>query len=962
MSPVRLLNLLFHLLLFAALLVGALLYSPQALRLALEIARPALPEGLSIGRIEGPLVGPLTLQNVTWHQAGMQLQLQRAQLQWQASALLHQQVNITQLQFSGITIQLTEASADDSSDTAASPSSFSLPLPIRVAQLQARDITLKPGAGRAPIHLSELTARGHAAGSAIHIPMLQAHNPTLQLSASGSWLGDHLRLDTLQAHAGASHLQAQGRIGKQLQASWQVSSPDLGQLLPGASGHLHSRGSVSGSMYHPSINATLQADGLRYGRLHAGKLRLQSQLQLDRDSASHLQLSARHLQLGALQLSKLSATAEGTASEHVIHLQAAGQLGSAVLTLRGSWPIGSHQWSGQLLQAQLDPAHLPRWQLLQGDEPPTLQLSAQAVALQRSCLVADQSRACIEGSWNPQNTHGSLQLQQFPLALLQPWLPSGTQLHGQVDATATATSAAHPISPVAAGNNTATVAVTTSPQPPIYHLTLQASGKQLQLRQQMQEEEGALATTLQSLQFTAQGNVSTQLQQWQLQAAMQTLQGDSLKLTAKADNLLLPQAPIQATLSPQIQHFDMLRHFLPNLQRLEGQLQGTVQLSGSLQQPQLGGALTLDSQQLVWSQPELRLDNLQLRIEGAGQAVSLQARSHDARGTLALQGQLLLPQFTAKATLTGTHYKVMDTPDARIWINPNLQLRYADQHIQISGQVQVPQADITPHSLNPNGVIRTSPDQVIVTEKQPAQAAADIPLTAQVKIIMGDAVQFQGAGLSARITGALTLHNAPGKLTTATGELQLVNGAYRIYGQKLDITQGQLVYNGGPITEPGLNFEAQRQPTADVTVGVRVRGLASNPDITLYSQPDMSQAEILSWLIFGTPLDSGGGHNAVLYRAALALGLNQGQTSARRLGKQLGLDTLTIDSSGSNDFSDAALVIGKYLSSRLYVSYGIGLFDAVRTLHVRYQLSRRWSLEVTSGQYRGGDILYSIER
>jgi translocation and assembly module TamB len=59
---------------------------------------------------------------------------------------------------------------------------------------------------------------------------------------------------------------------------------------------------------------------------------------------------------------------------------------------------------------------------------------------------------------------------------------------------------------------------------------------------------------------------------------------------------------------------------------------------------------------------------------------------------------------------------------------------------------------------------------------------------------------------------------------------------------------------------------------------------------------------------------------------------------------------------------DTALVIGKYLSPRLYLSYGVGLFDAANSLRLRYQLSRIWVLETESGIEQGADLLYTLER
>jgi translocation and assembly module TamB len=65
----------------------------------------------------------------------------------------------------------------------------------------------------------------------------------------------------------------------------------------------------------------------------------------------------------------------------------------------------------------------------------------------------------------------------------------------------------------------------------------------------------------------------------------------------------------------------------------------------------------------------------------------------------------------------------------------------------------------------------------------------------------------------------------------------------------------------------------------------------------------------------------------------------------------------------SSDRGDkASLVMGRYLSPKLYVSYGVGLVEAFNTFTVRYQIAEKWQLKAESGEYQGADILYTIDR
>ena len=56
-------------------------------------------------------------------------------------------------------------------------------------------------------------------------------------------------------------------------------------------------------------------------------------------------------------------------------------------------------------------------------------------------------------------------------------------------------------------------------------------------------------------------------------------------------------------------------------------------------------------------------------------------------------------------------------------------------------------------------------------------------------------------------------------------------------------------------------------------------------------------------------------------------------------------------------------MVGKYLSPKLYVSYGLGIFEPVSTFRIRYILSSSWSVVgETSATQTGADLFYVIER
>lgn len=205
----------------------------------------------------------------------------------------------------------------------------------------------------------------------------------------------------------------------------------------------------------------------------------------------------------------------------------------------------------------------------------------------------------------------------------------------------------------------------------------------------------------------------------------------------------------------------------------------------------------------------------------------------------------------------------------------------------------------------------------------------------------------------------MLLQDEPGQSTRATGEITIPEGRYRAYGQRLDIEQGSFIFSGGPPSNPGLDVRAVRRIN-QVTAGVKLRGNLNTPQIELFSDPAMGETDTLSYLLLGRPMEGASSEDGdMMVQAALALGLSGGDRIARSLGNRFGIDDMRIESNDTGD--QASLVMGRHLTPRLYIGYGVGLIKAINTFNVHYQISKHWQLKGESGENSGIDIFYSID-
>jgi translocation and assembly module TamB len=122
----------------------------------------------------------------------------------------------------------------------------------------------------------------------------------------------------------------------------------------------------------------------------------------------------------------------------------------------------------------------------------------------------------------------------------------------------------------------------------------------------------------------------------------------------------------------------------------------------------------------------------------------------------------------------------------------------------------------------------------------------------------------------------------------------------------------------------------------------------------------MPEAAALSYLLTGRSIDTlQSGEAASLDRAAQSLALSGGGFLLGSLGTRIGLDEVSVEQSGDEDTS---VVLGKYLSPRLFVSYGISIVEAINTIKLRYTLNERWAMKAEAGLEQSADVEFKIER
>ena len=753
----------------------------------------------------------------------------------------------------------------------------------------------------------------------------------LQLAAAGAQVTLSGTLNGTQK--GTENGVLNGAQDEQFDLDWSVDAPDLERLLPNARGSLVGNGTLRGPKQQLELKAVLQGRELKFDAQQLASLDAELDIDLSGRQTSSITLQAENLQIGTQVWQTLDINGQGTPQQHRLELQLEQGPAELQLTLSGGWQ--APQWRGVLSRLDLNQELAGRW-LLQS--PVAVEASAEQAAMAGACWEhqpAAGGELCLDSRWSLQDgVVGALQARQLGLKLLDPWLPPGTQVEGVLELLASF--AQKP------GEH------------PRYQLSARLVGSELVL------EDEDLKVVGGEIRFNLNGN-NDQLGADLLLPLRYPI--GSLHTQFSIDNLYT-RPGVNGQLDLAVSELKFISLFAPQLQAVSGQIESVLSVSGPLDQPQVQGYLQLFNASAEVPALGIKLEAIELALRDRPEsaALDLSGSLRSGSGNLQLEGQLFPLARTGQLRLNGERFKAVDTREVKAWISPDIEIAIAPKLIQLRGEVTIPEAKITPPPLTFNTPLSAD---VVILDPQQSQTRALVDrqaLDAQLRLTLGDKVEVDALGFKGRLEGSILLEDDDRRATRATGSMRVAAGKYRLYGQDMNIERGSLVFSGGPVDNPGLDLRVSRK-VEEVTAGARVSGTLRAPRLTLFSEPVMPESSLLSYLLFGRPPGAESttpSEQELLLKAAIALATMGGNSVAENMSETFSIDELGFESSDDNNTS---FYIGKYLSPKLYVKYGVGLLEPTNTFFMRYRLNKGWSLESQTGtQSNGGDIVYTLER
>lgn len=368
---------------------------------------------------------------------------------------------------------------------------------------------------------------------------------------------------------------------------------------------------------------------------------------------------------------------------------------------------------------------------------------------------------------------------------------------------------------------------------------------------------------------------------------------------------------------------------------VQGNVALDLQLNDSLDLAGLSGSVRVSNGRVAIAGASIALSNLTADVGLSGGQARVSAQTgFNTSGSASLEGTVgLTGAMPMNLALALRRVEVVQQPTFRTVASGNLTVSGSmASGGDLTGQINLEETEISLAFAGSGGTVMEVDH---AGEPAPSRATrgragllggeaegsggggSNSRLNLNVVISAPNKVFVRGRGLDVELGGQLLLSGRAGNVVTSGG-FELIRGRLDILGRRLDVTEGTVRLLGD--LDPEIRLVATTQAEG-INVNITTEGTASGPNISLSSNPQLPEEEVLALLLFGRGIDKITPLQALQLANAVRTLLSGGEGIQGRLRQQFGLDELDVT---TDDAGNVALKAGKYLSDNIYLNTEIG--------------------------------------
>ena len=721
----------------------------------------------------------------------------------------------------------------------------------------------------------------------------------------------------------------------------KIDAPDFGLVDPNLLGSVKGTLAVTGTTRLPVINADLTARNIDYFGTTLKRGHLTGRMRSRDVVSGRLTLQLTDFKTQGVDIRKATIELRGNELRHNLTVHTEGTPISVDAKISGIYERMLGNWAGALAELKVKTAYGP----VTLEKPMRLAYvpDLNRANVSKACLAHTHARLCLENDLKIDLTNRSdlrilIGLPKFDLAFIKQYFPGRFVADGIIKANADVT--------LPAGLS----------ELPRGRVTVRAQDISTKYRMDLSDLKvgfNSVHLSFANAKDSIEGN-------WKIDIKDNGDIEGSLRMSD-----LFNTRTVDGTLKFVAVDATLVNSFLSPGESAEGQWFGNLRFAGTLEEPLIYGRTGLFNAKLDSTKLPFEMLPSDIKLTFNGNSSTLEGHLKTPQGEVALNGSAdwrTIGEGKAIVTTKGSNLRVPLPPDIEFDLTTDVTCEASSDLIKLDGAISIPWAKVSVSKL-PASAVDVSDDVVRLDRPRAKKKAAGkpIPIESNLRIHIGDDVRVEAMGLKARLTGNLNVIQDNGTLGL-TGQISVPTGSFKAYGQDLLVRRGEFHFVGA-VANPLLDLEAIRNPdrTADdVIAGIRVTGSVDSPQVAVFTDPAKSETEALSYLIRGEGLDpSGDSDNTMITSALINLGLSQGSHVFESLGDAVGISGLGFETEGVGDSSQ--LVVSGYVLPGLKVKYGVGIFDSLATLTLRYRVIPRLYVEAVSGVDQALDLLYSFE-
>ncbi|WP_114087304.1 translocation/assembly module TamB domain-containing protein [Thalassospira profundimaris] len=294
--------------------------------------------------------------------------------------------------------------------------------------------------------------------------------------------------------------------------------------------------------------------------------------------------------------------------------------------------------------------------------------------------------------------------------------------------------------------------------------------------------------------------------------------------------------------------------------------------------------------------------------------------------------------YTANIKMRNMAVTRMD--ELRVWTDVDVDVTGDEKKADIESTVTLRRGEVDLSVALPASVPELNVQNLAKTQdgekkKDAKKNSGGFVATLNAKVDVPGRLFVRGKGLDSEWGGHLDITGRADN-PKIVGELRALRGQLDLIGKTFVIKDSKITFSGAQPPDPLLNIVGV-YTTDDLTVTASLSGPATDPKLSLTSQPALPQDEILSQVLFGKSQGSLSAVEAVqLANAAAQLsGSGGGLDVIGTIRNFIGADVLSVDG-GENGPTVKA---GKYLTDDIYVGTKQGTTPGSSGVEVEIELT-----------------------